>query len=152
MASRRPSLLRLARRHIRCPFAPGVGGFAAFAVSLCVGVAACDRQPLAPASVRPLTVSGFVYERPIPGSGSGEPKLAGVLITVHEVDGSSRTATTDEIGFYTVGVRAGTISMTASKIGYTTGESMFEMANSTVLNFGLSRDAEPGGDDGSPLR
>jgi hypothetical protein len=37
-------------------------------------------------------------------------------------------------------VRAGTISITASKLGYATRASSFDMSNSTVLNFSLLPD------------
>ena len=141
MASDCSSSIHWASRNIPHPLAPGAAGFTALLLSLCVAFVGCDRQPTAPDNIRLLTVSGFVYERAIPGSGSGEPVLAGVLITVRDEDGSSRTSTSDPRGFYTVEVSPGTIAMTASKNGYTSVESIFGVAHSTLLNFGLSRDS-----------
>jgi len=43
----------------------------------------------------------------------------------------------DEVGFYTVAVRAGTISITAAKAGYATRVSTIDFSDSTVLNFSL---------------
>ena len=69
---------------------------------------------------------------------TGEPKLASVLVTVQEDDGLPRTVISDEVGFYTVAVRAGTIWITASKVGYATRVSTLNFSDSTVLNFSLT--------------
>ena len=108
-------------------------------VLLVAGVAAaavgCGGQvPNAP-EVGLLTISGHVYQQGT--AETGEPKLASVLITVQEDDGLPRTVISDEVGFYTVAVRAGTISITASKAGYATRVSTIDFSNSTVLNFSL---------------
>jgi hypothetical protein len=108
-------------------------------VLLVAGVAAaavaCGGQlPNAP-EVGLLTISGHVYQQGT--AETGEPKLASVLITVQEDDGFSRTVISDEVGFYSVAVRAGTISITASKAGYATRVSTIDFSDSTVLNFSL---------------
>jgi Carboxypeptidase regulatory-like domain len=108
-----------------------------FVVGMCVVVLGCGGHlPGAPGDIMPLTISGYVYEQEV--AGSGEPMLAEVLITVQETDGSPRSAKSDGVGFYTVPVRAGTISITASKVGYGTRASSFYMSKSTVLSFSLT--------------
>ena len=108
-------------------------------VLLVAGIAAaavgCGGQlPNAP-EVGLLTISGHVYQQGT--AETGEPKLASVLITVQEDDRFSRTVISDEVGFYSVAVRAGTISITASKAGYATRVSTIDFSDSTVLNFSL---------------
>jgi hypothetical protein len=100
-------------------------------------VAGCGGElPTAPDG-RLLTISGYVYAQ---ATASGEPVIGDVVITVQEVEGPPHTAISDGLGFYTVSVRAGTISITASKLGYATRASSFDMSNSTVLNFSLLPD------------
>jgi Carboxypeptidase regulatory-like domain len=130
MAWRIPSALSFVPRLYRPDFALVVAG-------LCVIVCGCDRQlPGAPTDIKLLAISGYVYEEAT--AASGEPTLADVLITVDEADGSSSTTVSDSRGFYTVPVRAGAISITASKIGFVTGASSFDLSRSTVLNFTLT--------------
>jgi hypothetical protein len=98
-------------------------------------LAGCSQSsPVAPASARP-TVSGYVYEVMLPGA--GEPPIADVLITVTEEDGEASSARTDGAGFYRVRAANGTVVVTASKEGYKTRQSRFDMTDSTVLNFSL---------------
>jgi carboxypeptidase family protein len=61
-----------------------------------------------------------------------------VLITVQGMAGFTRTVRTDTLGFYTVTVQVGSISITASKAGYVTRASQVDMGDSTVLNFSLT--------------
>ena len=108
-------------------------------VLLVAGVAAaavgCGGQvPDAP-EVGLLTISGHVYQQGT--AETGEPKLASVLITVQEDEGLPRTVISDEVGFYTVAVRAGTISIAASKAGSGKRVSTIDFSDSTVLNFSL---------------
>jgi hypothetical protein len=82
-----------------------------------------------------VTISGFVYQE---GSAAGgEPRLAEALITVQQVEGSPRTATSDAHGFYTVSVMSGPVSITASKSGYVARVSQVDVSDDTVLNFSL---------------
>lgn len=104
---------------------------------MCGVLPACAQQlPGAPDDRTLLTISGYVYQEGSPES--GEPLLANVLITVQEAEGLPRTAETDDVGFYTVSVRGGTVSVTASKDGYATRASNFDLSKSTVLNFSLA--------------
>jgi hypothetical protein len=106
-------------------------------VGLCVVVCACSGQlALAPDDIELLTLSGYVYEQET--SESGEPAIVQVLITVQEAHGPARTTISNGIGFYTLSVRAGAVSITASKAGYGTGTSSFYMSANTVLNFSLT--------------
>jgi hypothetical protein len=111
--------------------------------ALCVVVHACAQQlPGAPSATTLLTISGYVYQQETPEL--GEPALADVLITVQETEGFVRTAQTDGMGFYTVSLRAGTtISITASKVGYTTRSSTVDLSKSAVLNFSLTPNDAP---------
>jgi hypothetical protein len=112
-------------------------GVTLFIVGMCVIVLACGRQlPGAPDDVQLLTISGYVYQQET--SEFGEPKLTDVLITVSEGDRSPRTTRSDAVGFYTVSVRTGTISITAAKAGYGTRASSFDMSINMVLNFSLT--------------
>ncbi len=125
------------RPHLGVPLA----GFVVFVVGMCAIVSACVHQlPGAPDDIPQLTISGYVYEQET--SAFGEPKLANVLITVEQADRSPRTGRSDAVGFYTLSVRAGTISITASKAGYGTRASSFDMSISTVLNFSLAPHSE----------
>jgi hypothetical protein len=95
----------------------------------------CGRSsPTAPASAGP-TVSGYVYEVMLPGS--GEPPIADVLITVTDDTGEATTGKTDGAGFYSVGAATGTVVVTASKDGYKSRQARFDVTDSTVLNFAL---------------
>jgi hypothetical protein len=82
-----------------------------------------------------VTISGFVYQEGT--AEAGEPRLAEALITVQQVEGSPRTATSDAHGFYTVSVMSGRISITASKSGYVARASHVEVSDDTILNFSL---------------
>lgn len=85
------------------------------------------------------TISGYVYRQQTPAL--GEPVLADVLITVKDPDGQTRTAMSDEDGFYVIAVRTGAISITASKDGYTaTPAVQFDLLSDTILNFSLMQD------------
>ena len=80
-------------------------------------------------------LTGFVYEVML--SGAGEPAIADATITVTEPDGDSSSAKTDGAGFYSVQASTGTVVVTASKEGYKTRQSTFDVTDSTVLNFAL---------------
>jgi hypothetical protein len=109
---------------------------AVLSVALCAGLSGCGRRlPGAPGTGF-LTISGHVYEQETPDS--GEPLLAGVLITVQGASGLALTATSDAVGFYTLSIQGGIISITASKAGYESRVSSFDMLESTVLNFSLA--------------
>jgi hypothetical protein len=94
----------------------------------------CGRSPSAPANVTPM-LTGYVYEVMLPGA--GEPPISDVLITVTQDDGGTSSARTDDAGFYRVPAATGAVLVTASKDGYRTRESRFEVTDSTVLNFAL---------------
>lgn len=109
--------------------------FGVVIASVSVGALGCGGQlPTAP-DVGRLTISGHIYQLGRPDA--GEPRLANVVISVQEADGSPQTVMSNGLGFYSVAVRAGTISITASKIGYATRVSSFDLSDSTVLNFSL---------------
>src|SRR5688572_33311867 len=96
---------------------------AMLSVVLSAGLSGCERPlPGAPGTGF-LTISGHVYEQETPES--GEPLLAGVLITVQTAKGSALTATSDGVGFYTLSIDGGIISITASKVGYESRVSRF---------------------------
>lgn len=81
------------------------------------------------------TVSGWVYAR----VETQNAPLADALIEVRESGGSERIALTNADGFYELTVRAGAISITASKEGYEAKTWQFSLLKDTALNFGLSR-------------
>jgi hypothetical protein len=81
-----------------------------------------------------IMVSGHVYQR---ASSVGEPPLADVLITLRDARGAEGTAKSDHRGFYSIQATPGDVVITAAKEGYSTSESRFDAARSTVLNFGL---------------
>ena len=116
--------------HARSPrFDLVVAGVVAAAVG-------CGGQvPNAP-DVGLVTISGYVYQQGTVEA--GEPRLANVLITVQEEDGLPRMVMSNGVGFYAVAVRAGTIWITASRVGYATRVSTFDFSDSTVLNFSLT--------------
>jgi hypothetical protein len=95
---------------------------------------ACGQSPVAPASAGPV-LSGYVYEVMLPGA--GEPPITDVVITVTEEDGETSSAKTDGAGFYSVQAATGTVVVTASKDGYKTRQTRFDVTDSTVLNFAL---------------
>ena len=80
-------------------------------------------------------LTGYVYAVMLPGA--GEPPIADVVITVTEEDGETSSARTDSVGFYSVRAATGTVVVTASKDGYKTRQSRFDVTDSTVLNFSL---------------
>ena len=107
-------------------------------VALLGWVAGCEGGPQGPTAV-PARISGYVYQRP--SADLGEPMLADVLITVEQVDGAQRTTRTNAAGFYTVFVTRGIVSISATKAGYQTNRSQFDLSSDTVLNFSLVPDA-----------
>jgi hypothetical protein len=92
-------------------------------------------SPAAPDSAPP-TISGYVYHSFTPDT--GEPLLADVLITVRDATGVEKTALSNHSGFYNVPAAMGMVVVTASKEGYETRQSRFEVTESTVLNFSLT--------------
>lgn len=94
----------------------------------------CGQSPVAPAGAVPM-LTGYVYEVMLPGA--GEPPIADVVITVTEEDGEASSARTDSTGFYSIRAAAGPVVVTASKEGYKTRQSRFDVTDSTVLNFAL---------------
>lgn len=103
-------------------------------VAMMASVTSCGGQlPTAPATGL-LTISGYVYQET---PDSGEPRIGNALITVTEAGGSEQMARSDGDGFYIVSVRAGTISIAASKDGYATKASEVAVLSDTVLNFRL---------------
>ena len=80
-------------------------------------------------------LSGYVYEVMLPGA--GEPPITDVVITVTEEDGETSSAKTDSVGFYSVRAATGPVVVTASKDGYKTRQTRFDVTDSTVLNFSL---------------
>ena len=109
--------------------------FAFCVVALLAVGSGCGRQPPAAPGLGLVTISGFVYQEGT--AEDGEPRLAEVLITVQQVEGSPRTATSDAHGFYTVSVMSGPISITASKSGYVARASHVDVSDDTILNFSL---------------
>lgn len=107
-------------------------------IALLGWVAGCEGGPQGPTAV-PAKISGYVYQRP--SADLGEPMLADVLITVEQVDGAQRTTRTNAAGFYTVFVTRGIVSISATKAGYQTNRSQFDLSSDTVLNFSLVPDA-----------
>jgi hypothetical protein len=82
----------------------------------------------------PVMVSGHVYQQ---ASGIGEPAVADALITLKDARGAESTAVSDHRGFYCVEATPGEVVITATKEGFNRRESRFDIARSTVLNFGL---------------
>jgi hypothetical protein len=100
-------------------------------------VGGCERSsPVGPDS-GPPTISGYVYRSFT--ADTGEPPLADVVVTVRDATGVETTALTDSRGFYSVRAAMGLVVVTAAKTGYETGQSRFDVTESTVLNFGLRR-------------
>ena len=80
-------------------------------------------------------LTGFVYE--VMTEGEGEPPIAGALITVTEEDGATSSTQTNSLGYYSVATSTGPVVVTATKEGYRTRQSKFDVTDSTVLNFAL---------------
>ena len=64
-------------------------------------------------------------------------RLRPAVITLTEEDGETSSARTDSVGFYSVRAATGPVVVTASKDGYKTRQSRFDVTESTVLNFAL---------------
>ena len=92
-------------------------------------------SPAAPDSAPP-TISGHVYHSFTPDT--GEPLLTDVLITVRDATGVETTGLSNRSGFYSVRAAMGMVVVTASKEGYETRHSRFDVTESTVLNFSLT--------------
>ena len=99
-------------------------------------------SPIAPASALPVSqpaaqfasISGQVYAKVT----WGDPPIPDAVITVAEADGAIRTVVTDDSGFYAISVRAGDVSITASKEGYEARTWQLTLSRDVVLNFGLA--------------
>ena len=100
------------------------------------GASACRWSSPAAPDGAPPTISGHVYHSFTPDT--GEPLLADVLITVRDATGGETTALSDRTGFYSVRAAMGMVVVTASKDGYETRLSRFDVTESTVLNFSLT--------------
>jgi carboxypeptidase family protein len=112
-----------------------LASFIVCVVAMFVVGSACGGQLPGAPDAGLLTISGYVYQE---GTAQlGEPAVLGALITVQEGEGSARTAISDSRGFYTVSVRAGSVSITASKTGYAERVSQFNLSIDTILNFSL---------------
>ena len=112
------------------------------AVLLTLGlISGCGDQasPVAPSATArvlsaPVMVSGHVYQQ---ASSAGEPAVSAALITLTDAGGAESTALTDHRGFYSIEAKPGEVVVTATKEGFSTRQSRFAIAESTVLNFGL---------------
>jgi hypothetical protein len=119
-------------------FTEPLGLMSAFLLTL--GLIAGCNSPLSPAATAkgpgdgPLMVSGHVYQQ---ASSVGEPALADALITLKDAFGAESRALSDHRGFYCIEAIPGAVVITAAKDGFATSESRFDIAESTVLNFGL---------------
>jgi hypothetical protein len=98
-----------------------------------------ESSPVAPGRVPP-TISGYVYLSFTPDT--GEPPLADVVITVRDSNGAETTTVSGRSGYYSVRAAMGTVVVTASKPGYETRQSRFDVAESTVLNFSMKPTTE----------
>jgi hypothetical protein len=109
-------------------------------------VSACGGQasPVSPtinassasgAANAPLIISGYVYREV---SSAGEPPIADAVITLRDAQGAESTAMSDGRGYYRISATVGEVVVTATKEGYNTRESRFDVTDSTVLNFGLA--------------
>lgn len=87
-------------------------------------------QPAAPFA----SISGQVYAKVT----WGDPPIPDAIIAVAETDGTIRTVVTDDNGFYAISVRAGDVSITASKEGYEARTWQLTLLKDVVLNFGLT--------------
>ena len=93
------------------------------------------QSPVSPTE-NSLMVSGHVYQHLTPES--GEPPIAGVLITLRHAKGAESTSLTDGDGFYRIPATAGEVTVSVSKDGYQTRELRFDVTDDTVLNFSLT--------------
>jgi hypothetical protein len=93
-----------------------------------------DTPQPSPAPEDVATISGQVYDN-VTGADRAIPNA---LVEVNQADGSSVTATTNSSGVYRISVRRGAITITASSDGYESTQWQFDLANDTVLNFGLT--------------
>ena len=80
-------------------------------------------------------ISGYVYQE---ASSAGEPPIADAVITLRDAEGAESTVTSDRGGYYRINATLGEVVVTATKEGYSTRESRFDVTDSTVLNFGLA--------------
>ena len=87
------------------------------------------------AASAPLMISGYVYREV---SSAGEPPIEDAVITLRDAEGAETTAMSDRQGYYRINATQGEVVVTATKEGYSTRESRFDVTDSTVLNFGLS--------------
>ena len=71
------------------------------------------------------------------------------MITIRKATGQETTALTNRGGFYSVGAAMGVVLVTASKEGYETRQSGFDVTESTVLNFGLTPNVSGTENDGN---
>ena len=106
------------------------------ALLVLVFLSGCSRQSLVSPTGNSVMLSGHVYQQMTPES--GEPPIAGVLITLRDRDGAERAVTTDRDGFYTVPAGAGEVTVRVSKEGYQARELRFDVTDDTVLNFSLT--------------
>jgi hypothetical protein len=83
----------------------------------------------------PLMISGYVYREV---SSAGEPPIEDAVITLRDAQGTESTAMSDRQGYYRINTTQGEVVVTATKEGYSTRESRFDVTDSMVLNFGLS--------------
>jgi ABC-type uncharacterized transport system auxiliary subunit len=98
-------------------------------------------SPAAPTTSPPVSqpaaqfasISGQVYAN----VSWGDPPIPDANVTVTESDGSIKRVTSDENGFYLIFVRAGDVSITASKDGYEARTWQLTLLRDLVLNFGL---------------
>jgi hypothetical protein len=94
-----------------------------------------NASPAGESANAPLTISGYVYQEL---SSAGEPPIADAVITLRDAQGDERTTVSDRRGYYRINATPGEVVVTATKDGYTTRESHFDVTDSTVLNFGLA--------------
>jgi hypothetical protein len=119
----------------RPSFAKSSRLLSALVLALAVVPGCAGQSPVSPTSDQPI-VSGYVYQQMIPGS--GEPPIADAVITVRDAHGTESTASSDRRGFYQIEATVGEVVVTATKDGYTTRESRFDVTDDTVLNFSLA--------------
>ena len=103
-------------------------------LTLVSGPGCAGSSPLAPGSAAPM-ISGYVYLSFTPET--GEPPIADAVITVRDSTGAETSTVSDGRGYYTVRAAMGLVVVTASKPGYETRQSRFDVAESTVLNFSM---------------
>lgn len=95
----------------------------------------CDRaSPLSPDGGL-VSISGYVYFQ---NSSGGEPMIHNAVIAVEDDTGSRTQAASRPDGFYTIAVKPGRISITATKEGFEAKVIQVDVADDTVLNFSLT--------------